>query len=51
MFDAGTFLGNSSLSKAYIVYNNRMSIFEESDQVDFDETRPQKSGKGSLYGV
>lgn len=40
-------MGYSSLSKAYRFYNYRLLYVEESVHVAFDETTPQKSGKGS----
>lgn len=48
--DEGLFLGYSSLSKAYRVYNHKTSSIEEYVHVDFDES-PQKTGKGICYVI
>lgn len=50
-FDEWIFIGYSSLSKTYRVYNNRNSSVEESIHVAFDESSPQNMGKGILYDV
>lgn len=47
-FDEGIFIGYSSLSKAYIVFNNRMSVLEETIHVYFNKTKPQTLRKGIL---
>lgn len=44
--DEGIFLGYSSFSKAYMVFNNRTLAIEEYIHVYFDETKPQKMGRG-----
>lgn len=49
--DKRIFLGYSPSSKTYIMYNLRTFVFEELVHVAFDKTRPQKSGKCSLYDV
>lgn len=46
--DEEIFLDYSLSSKAYRVFNNRLLIVEEFVYVDFDESKPQKSGKGNL---
>lgn len=46
--DEWIFIGYSSLSKAYIVFNNRMFVLEEPVHVYFDKTKPQTSRKGIL---
>ena len=43
--DEGVFLGYSTRSKAYRVYNKRTKIVEESMHVTFDETNPFKPRK------
>jgi len=42
------FLGYSSNSKAYRVFNKRTLTFEESIHVAFDETLPQEDRKGTF---
>lgn len=44
-YDEGVFLGYSSLSKEYRVYNHITSSVEESIHVAFDESSPQKTGR------
>lgn len=39
------------MSKSYTVYNHRISYVEESTHVSFDESSPQKSGKGIYFDV
>jgi len=39
--DEGAFLGYATQSHAYIVYNKRLMIVEESMHVVFDETNPK----------
>jgi len=46
--DDGIFLGYSSNSKAYRVFNKRTLTVEESIHVAFDETPPQEVGKGTF---
>ena len=46
--DDSIFLGYSSNSKAYIVFNKRNLTVEESIHVAFDETSPQDVGKGTF---
>ena len=41
-FDVGIFLGYSSCSKAYRVYNNKTFSLEESMHVVFEETQNEK---------
>lgn len=43
--DQAIFLGYSSSSKAYRVFNKRTKTIEESIHVSFDETNPQEIGK------
>lgn len=44
-------LGYSSTSKAYRVYNHRTTFSEESIHVAFDESSPQKTGKGICFDI
>jgi len=46
--DDGIFLGYSSNSKAYRVFNKRTLTIEESIHVAFDETPPEEAGKGTF---
>lgn len=49
--DEGIFLGYSSTSKSYRVYNHRTASVEKSMHVSFDESSPQKMGNGICYDV
>ncbi|KAH9697228.1 hypothetical protein KPL71_023524 [Citrus sinensis] len=44
--DVGIFLGYSTSSKAYRVYNKRTLVVEESMHVTFDESNPSSAEKG-----
>lgn len=49
--DEGIFLGYSSSSKAYRVYNHGTYSVEESIHVSFDESFPQKTRKGICLDI
>ncbi|KZV34134.1 hypothetical protein F511_19224 [Dorcoceras hygrometricum] len=49
--DAGIFLGYSSVSKAYRVFNNRSLTVEESAHVVFDETSFKSNSATSLHDL
>lgn len=42
--DEGIFLGYSSFSNSYKVFNNKTYVVEEYVHVTFDETRPKRHG-------
>jgi len=46
--DDGIFLGYSSNSKAYRVFNKRTLTVEKSIHLAFEETPPQEDGKGTF---
>ena len=47
--DIGIFLGYSSSSKAYRVFNKRTLVLEESIHITFDESNSLDKEKGSAY--
>jgi len=50
-FDEGIFLGYSLNKKAFIIYNKRTMIIEESIHVAFDETNPIRPRKETLDDI
>lgn len=49
--DEGIFLGYLSTSKSYRNYNHRYSLVEDSNHISFDESSPEKAGKGICSNV